>query len=112
MYNLSESAIPAIAGDVKNAFAATDAPLSLHANMLSTVIEAIRTSNIPVNASQRAYDDMVGAMTSLLDARKRAGHSLTTMTAIGRQSIHREKMDGCPGGWPTSAAPADINVLS
>jgi hypothetical protein len=102
MYNLSDAAIPSIAGDVRNVLNATDTALSMQAAMLSTVIEAVRTSDVPVNASQKVYDEVVGAMSSMLEARAKTRNSISTMTAIGRQSAQREMMDGCPMGWPNS----------
>jgi hypothetical protein len=112
MYILSDAAIPSIAGDVRNVLNATDAALSMQAAMLSTVIEAVRTSDLPVNASQHVYDDVVGAMTSILEARAKTGKSIAKMTAIGRQSAQREMMDGCPMGWPNSEAAEPARIIA
>lgn len=101
MYNFSESAIPAISGDISNVVRATDAALSGQAQMLATIIEAMGTSDLPINASQRVYGEVVGAINSLLDAREKTRKSVASLTAIGRQSRHQEKMDGCPVGFPT-----------
>jgi hypothetical protein len=100
MYEFSKGAIPAVAGDVGNVVRATDTALSVQAQMLTTVIEAAQTSNLPLNATERVYGDMIGAMTSLLDARTKTRRSVSAMTAIGRQSPHAEFLDGCPAGFP------------
>jgi|GEM_PF-4553817 len=100
MYVFSKGAIPAVAGDFGNVVRATDTALSVQAQMLSTVIEATLTSNVPLNASERVYVDMIGAMTSILDARTKTRRSVSTMTAIGRQSEHAFLLDGCPAGFP------------
>jgi len=101
MYKFSENAIPAVAGDISEAVRATDAALSGQAQMLQTIIESVRTSDLPINASQRIYDNVISAINSLRQAREQTGKTVATLTAIGRQSVHKEKMDGCPIGWPT-----------
>ncbi|MGF7172120.1 hypothetical protein FHS91_003825 [Sphingobium xanthum] len=106
MYTFSENAIPAIRGDIENVISAADTFLASQAQMLNTMIEAAQTSNIPLNATQRAYAELLEAMTSTLDARSHTGKTLATMTAIGRQSAHREMMEGCPGGVPPSLTQA------
>jgi hypothetical protein len=103
MYTFSENAIPAIKGDIENVISAADAFLATQAQMLNTMIEAARTSNVPLNATQRAFAEVVEAMNSTLDARGQTGKTLATITAIGRQSAHKEMMEGCPGGVPSVA---------
>lgn len=100
MFKISEHSIPTLAGDVRNLVDATDVALSMHSQILSSAIEATRASDLPLSASQRVLTDIAAGLNGMIDTRERIRKAVATMTAIGRQTVHKEKMDGCPGGVP------------
>jgi len=112
MYHFTETAIPVIAGDIAQVLDMTDQALAAQALLLSNMIAANSGSDVPFNATQRVVEEAVCAMTSLLDARSRTGKNIARLTAIGRQSKHKELMDGCPAGFPAVQADPKTEVLA
>ncbi len=106
MYTISENAIPTLAGDIRNVVNATDTALAMQSQMFMSVIETIKTSDIPISTSQRLYSEIANGLKGLVDARDSIRQSVATMTWIGRQTAQEEQMDGCPVPPPMKRKPA------
>lgn len=110
MYHISENAIPTLAGDIRNVVNATDTALTMQSQMLMSVIEVIKTSNIPLTTSQRLYSEIANGLKGMVDARDSIRQSVATMTAIGKQTAHPEQLDGCAVPPPKGRKLAEVTA--
>ncbi|MCA1748598.1 MAG: hypothetical protein ABR601_07255 [Parasphingopyxis sp.] len=96
MYNFDANSIPALTENTRAAIAAADDALLTNTQMLSTILESVKASDLPINVTQDLYGSMLEGANKLLEGRKQLQKSVATMRAIAKHSPHHERMYGCP----------------
>lgn len=106
MYNFDAKTIPALTENTRAAIAAADDALLTNTQMLSAILESVKTSDLPINVTQDLYGSMLEGANKLLEGRKQLQKSVATMRSIAKHSPHHERMEGCPTIPMGQAAPA------
>lgn len=103
---LKEATVRVIADDTNRAVAGYDEALIEEARLRLTIMEAIRTSTIPLSKSQLVLRSIAKSSSHMLDARGELIKTIAAMQAIKMESPIAPMALGCPGETPITGEAA------
>lgn len=100
MHNIPANVVTVVAADTRAILHATDEALLANAQMLASVIQGVRASDLPINITQELYSRIVAHGGKIVEGREDLKDIISTLTWVKKNSTQREMDSGCPLGFP------------